>query len=105
MTPYVDATQSGVIAAAYGNGRPVIASRIGGLVDAVEDGVSGLLVPAGDAAALATALHRVVTDRALHARLRQGARDAADGAFSWPRIAEAIMAFTAAEGALRAKPR
>ena len=105
VTPYVDATQSGVIAAAYGNGRPVVASRIGGLADAVADGVSGVLVPAGDAAALAAALHQVVTDRALHERLREGARDAADHAFSWARIAGAMMAFAATEGALRARPR
>ena len=105
VTPYVDATQSGVIAAAYGNERPVIASRIGGLVDAVEDGVSGVLVPARDAAALAAAIHRVVTDRALRERLRQGACNAADHAFSWARIAGAMTAFAATEDALRVTPR
>src|SRR5690606_9136725 len=38
---------------------PVIASRIGGLVDVVDDGRTGLLVPPGDAAALAAAMRRL----------------------------------------------
>jgi len=38
---------------------PVIASAIGGITDIVEDGVSGLLVPPGDATALAAALERL----------------------------------------------
>ncbi|MDP3544192.1 MAG: glycosyltransferase family 4 protein [Elusimicrobiota bacterium] len=37
-------------------GRPVIAARVGGLPDLVSDGVTGLLVPPGDSAALAEAL-------------------------------------------------
>ncbi len=41
------------IVEAFGNGLPVIASRIGALAEIVEDGVTGLLFPAGDAQALA----------------------------------------------------
>ncbi len=55
-------------------GIPVIASRIGGLADIVEDGVSGLMVPPGDAPALAAAMRRIVDDPALAARLADGAR-------------------------------
>lgn len=43
-------------------GRPVIASAVGGLPDLVEDGVTGLLVPPGDAAALAAALASLLRD-------------------------------------------
>jgi glycosyltransferase involved in cell wall biosynthesis len=42
--------------------RPVIAAEIGGLGELVEDGVTGLLVPPGDAAALADALVRLAGD-------------------------------------------
>ncbi|MEV0897554.1 glycosyltransferase family 4 protein [Actinoplanes sp. NPDC049802] len=51
-------------------GVPLIASASGGLLDVVEDGVSGLLVPPGDPGALHAALRRVLTDRDLAARLR-----------------------------------
>ena len=43
-------------------GRPVIASSVGGLPDLVEDGVTGLLVPPGDSAALAGALEALLRD-------------------------------------------
>ena len=40
--------------------RPVIATRVGGIPDALHDGETGVLIPAGDAQALAAALHAVV---------------------------------------------
>ena len=43
-------------------GRPLIATRVGGLPDLVEDGVTGLLIPPGDAAALADAVKSLVDD-------------------------------------------
>jgi len=50
-------------------GCPVIASAVGGVPDLIVDGVNGLLVPAGDAQALAFAIHRVLRDRALALQL------------------------------------
>jgi glycosyltransferase involved in cell wall biosynthesis len=43
-------------------GRPVVATRVSGTEDMVDDGVNGLLVPPGDAAALAGGLLKVLTD-------------------------------------------
>jgi glycosyltransferase involved in cell wall biosynthesis len=54
--------------------RPVVASRVGGLVDAVEDGVTGLLVPVGDVTALRAALERLLADVELRGRLGAAAR-------------------------------
>jgi glycosyltransferase involved in cell wall biosynthesis len=55
-------------------GRPVVASAVGGLTDAVEDGVTGLLVPPGDVAALRAAIERLLGDPALRRRLGAAGR-------------------------------
>jgi colanic acid/amylovoran biosynthesis glycosyltransferase len=60
-------------------GRPVIATAVGGLRDAIEDGVTGLLVPPGDTKALRAALERLLGDEGLRVRLgREGRRRAAE---------------------------
>lgn len=56
-------------------GTPVIASAVGGIPDVVEHEVNGLLVPPGDAQALARALLRLIHDRSLRARLGTAARE------------------------------
>jgi glycosyltransferase involved in cell wall biosynthesis len=63
--------------------RPVVASRVGGLAESVVDGRTGLLVPPGDARALADALERVITDASLRASL---------GAAGPARVAEGFLA-------------
>jgi glycosyltransferase involved in cell wall biosynthesis len=55
-------------------GAPVVGTRAGGLCEFVEDETEALLVPPGDAAALAVALERAATDGALRARLAAGGR-------------------------------
>ncbi len=88
--PYKDASQSGVLASAFGNRRPVVASATGGIPDVVTDGVNGLLVPPGDAAALADALERVLTSRPLAASLAEGASQTAAGSLNWDHIADGL---------------
>ncbi|MDN4036607.1 glycosyltransferase family 4 protein [Massilia sp. YIM B02443] len=55
-------------------GCPVVASRVGGIPEAVRDGVDGLLVDAGDAPALARTLGRVLDEPALRRKLAQAGR-------------------------------
>lgn len=57
-------------------GRPVVASRIGGLGDVVRDDETGILVPPGDPYALRGAMARLLGDEALRRRLGDGARAA-----------------------------
>lgn len=55
-------------------GRPVVVSRIGGLQDAIDDGVEGLLVPPKDPGALREALSRLAADEGLRRRMSTAAR-------------------------------
>ena len=77
-----------VLLEAMNQGTPVIASRIGGIPDIVEDGVSGLLVPPGDADALAAAVRRVRDDPALARRLGEAGRRRLREQFSWQAIVQ-----------------
>ena len=61
---------------AMGAGLPVVATRIPGLPEVVDDGRTGLLVPPGDAAALGAAMARIVADPAFGRGLAAAARDA-----------------------------
>jgi glycosyltransferase involved in cell wall biosynthesis len=58
-----------VVIEAFARGRGVIVTAAGGLLDLVQDGVEGLLVPRADVEALAAALVRVLADRSLAERL------------------------------------
>lgn len=90
VLPYLTAYQSGVVHLAMTMGRATVATDVGDLPEAVTDGVSGLIVPSRDAAALADALERVVGDPGLaerlgaagHARMLQGS--------GWPAVAERV---------------
>src|SRR6266513_5493016 len=75
-----------VLLEAMNHGTPVIASRVGGMPDIVEDGVSGLLVPPGDADALAAAVRRLRGDPVLARRLGEAGRRRLREQFSWPAI-------------------
>ena len=68
----------GVVAReAMAYGRPVVATAVGGLPDAVDDGLSGLLVGPRDPGALRAAVKRLLGDEALRRELGAGARAAA----------------------------
>ena len=73
-------------------GRPVVASAVGGLVDAVEDGVTGLLVPRGDLPALRAAVERLLGDAELRAQLGAAGREKAIRELSRAAAAEALLA-------------
>ncbi|WEJ33133.1 glycosyltransferase family 4 protein [Devosia sp. SD17-2] len=75
-----------VLLEAGSQGLPLVAGDVGGVAEVVEDGISGIVVPIEDPAALAEALGRLVTDPDLRTRLGQGARARAV-ALSWQRCA------------------
>lgn len=63
-------------------GRAIVATAVGGNVHLIEDGKSGLLVPPGDAQALAAAVRRLLDDPTLAVRLGRSARRRAEECFS-----------------------
>ncbi len=79
-----------VLTEAFAAGTPVVASDIAGYRDVVRDGVDGVLVPRGDAQALAEALRDLYEEPVRRAHM---ARAAALGAerFAWPRVAAQVM--------------
>lgn len=82
---------SRVILEAMGLGRPVVATAVGGSPEAVEDGVTGLLVPKGDAAALARAVSELLLDPERRRRMGEAARRRAASAFDEDRLVAAFL--------------
>jgi glycosyltransferase involved in cell wall biosynthesis len=73
--------------------RPVVACAVGGLADAVSDGVTGLLVSSSRPDELRAALCRLLGDPELAAQLGANAREIARREYSWP-VATAALAET-----------
>jgi glycosyltransferase involved in cell wall biosynthesis len=67
----------GVLLDALALGRPIAATAAGGVSEVVEDGVSGLLTPVGDADALGASIARILLDPALAGQLSAAARSRA----------------------------
>jgi glycosyltransferase involved in cell wall biosynthesis len=81
-----------VCAEAMAHGRPVVASAVGGLLDLVVDGETGLLVPPGDVAAFRGALERLLGDPGLRNRLGRAAGERAREYLSWERSTALTLA-------------
>jgi glycosyltransferase involved in cell wall biosynthesis len=75
-----------VCAEAMAYGRPVVAGAVGGLLDLVEDGETGLLVEPGDVAGIRAALERLLADADLRRRLGDAARRRVRERFGWERV-------------------
>lgn len=76
-----------VLIEALANRKPVVASGVGGIVDVIIDGETGLLVPEKDPAALAAAVLRVLGDDTLARQLGDQGREHAMRVFDWNRCA------------------
>lgn len=88
VLPYESATQSGIVQIAYGFRKPVIATRVGGLPEVVEDGVTGVIIEPFDDRALADAIYKYFSENKKDDYIR-GIRDR-EYRFSWDRMTEAL---------------
>jgi len=68
---------------------PVVAGNVGGALDAVVDGRTGVLVPPEDHVAVAEAISGLLLDRDLAVRLGEGGREWAEG-FAWPTVVRRV---------------
>jgi glycosyltransferase involved in cell wall biosynthesis len=82
-------------------GRPVVASRVGQVARLVQDGVTGLLCPPGDATALAGALTRLYRDSPERERMGRAGRELVLREHTWDAVVERILRI-AGEDALAA---
>ncbi|HEU4703137.1 MAG TPA: flippase-like domain-containing protein [Conexibacter sp.] len=79
-----------VLTEGFAAGTPVVASDIAGYRDVVRDGVDGVLVPRGDATALAETLHDLWHQPARRAELGRAAGERAER-FAWPHVAREVL--------------
>jgi glycosyltransferase involved in cell wall biosynthesis len=86
-------------------GRAVVTTGVGGLADAIENGVTGLVVPPGDRGALRAALELLLADAALRERLGAAAREKARIEYAWPAATAALLLAYADVGAASSKVR
>ena len=88
--PYINSTQSASIQAAYACGKAVIATRVGGLPDLVEDGESGLLVKPNCPEELSAAILQIINNPELAKKMGLRARMLSETVYSWGPIAGSI---------------
>jgi len=74
VMPSLNEALSNVLLESMAAGVPVVATRVGGTPEAVQDGITGLLVPPGDVGALARSIDRLLSDREFSERLGRAGR-------------------------------
>jgi alpha-maltose-1-phosphate synthase len=100
--PYISAGPSGVLLDAYGFGKPVVASEVGGLPEYVQDGTTGILVPPADERELAAGIIHLLSDDKLRYRMGDNARRWIEDlkqsiAARWSEVYEQAMSFRRAK--------
>lgn len=91
VLPYREADQSGVLSTALAFARPLLLSDVGGFPEIALTGAARTF-PSGDAGALRSALRELLADDTARAAMRDAARAAASGAYSWQSVARQTIA-------------
>jgi glycosyltransferase involved in cell wall biosynthesis len=88
VCPYIEASQSGVLAIASAFGKPVVATTVGGIPEMVAEGKTGLLVPPRDARSLADAIVTLLQNQSLRQEMSQHTLQKSQTELSWAKIAD-----------------
>lgn len=94
VLPYLESSQSGIIATAFAAGVPAIGTPIGGLPEQITHGVDGLVAADTSPASLASVIRWLAEDEGLLARLSEGAIRTARQQFSWDAISAEVLSLS-----------
>nr|WP_197060695.1 glycosyltransferase family 4 protein [Arthrobacter sp. L77] len=91
ILPYVEASQSGVLAVAASRGVPVVATPVGGLTEQVIASGAGILSAAVSSQSIAAAIERLLSDPCAYAAHSKAGIATANGSMSWGVAAEELL--------------
>ena len=92
VCPYISATQSGVVASVLALNKPLLVTNVGGLPDMIEEGKSGIVVPANNVEALSNAIDGLLAnEKKLHEMSNFIEQEARNGYNSWTEITEDLL--------------
>ncbi len=91
VLPYREASQSGVAASAATAGMPMVVTPVGGLIEQVADGTTGVIAPSTCPNGIARAIRRLIDDHGLYARCSAGAIAYAEQELGWGPIAHRLV--------------
>lgn len=94
LLPYKSASQSGIVLVSFMLGKPIIATKVGALVETIKDGYNGLLVPANSPDKFAAAIELLITDNNMLTELSLNAKKFGDDdEYDWTNIAKKTIEF------------
>ena len=90
IVPYIDASQSGVVAISFSSGRTVVATDVGGLREQVEPG-GGIVIPPNDPERLADVVDGLYADTSVIVEHNKRAYEYAVSELTWERSASLLL--------------
>ncbi len=91
VLPYIEGSQSGVLATALALGKPTIATKVGCFEETIESGKNGLLVNPGESEGLKDAILELLENKSLREELGRNAKQYSDQFLQWAPIAKSTL--------------